>query len=66
MNTLMKQKSNTLKIAAAYIGTIVGAGFATGQEVFQFFTSYGIQGIWGIILSAGLFYFFGYMILPLF
>jgi uncharacterized membrane protein YkvI len=31
----------TLQIAFAYIGTVVGAGFATGQEIVQFFTQFG-------------------------
>ncbi|MRH43427.1 hypothetical protein GH741_12135 [Aquibacillus halophilus] len=53
------------KISATYIGTIVGAGFASGQEVFQFFTSYGMGGIWGILLATLLFFFYGYLILLL-
>ncbi|WP_152608209.1 YkvI family membrane protein [Halalkalibacter okhensis] len=54
---------NALKIAATYIGTIVGAGFASGQEVLQFFSGFGLLGIWGIILATFLFFVFGYMIL---
>ncbi|MGK0698137.1 hypothetical protein ACR3I8_00415 [Priestia flexa] len=26
----------TLQVAATYIGTVVGAGFATGKEIVQF------------------------------
>ncbi len=55
----------TLKIAAAYIGTVVGAGFASGQEVLRFFTAYGLFGIWGILVSAALFFFVGYTALLL-
>ncbi|WP_226038156.1 YkvI family membrane protein [Aquibacillus saliphilus] len=65
MSNPVKGKINVFKIAATYIGTIVGAGFASGQEVFQFFSVYGFGGIWGIILSTILFFFFGYMILIL-
>ena len=33
----MKDKGiSTLKVAATYIGTVVGAGFATGQEIPSF------------------------------
>ncbi|ERJ12018.1 YkvI family membrane protein [Haloplasma contractile] len=53
------------KIAATYIGTVVGAGFASGQEVLQFFSSYGLNGVWGIALAVVLFFFFGYTILLL-
>lgn len=32
----MKSHIRTLQIAFTYIGTIVGAGFATGQEILRF------------------------------
>jgi uncharacterized membrane protein YkvI len=54
---------SVFKVAATYIGTVVGAGFASGQEVLQFFSSYGLNGALGIILSTLLFFFFGYTIL---
>lgn len=44
----MKQKTdwlNVVKYAGAYIAFIIGSGFATGQEIIQFYTSYGIWGI---------------------
>lgn len=56
---------NALKIAATFIGTIVGAGFASGQEVLQFFSAFGIYGLWGILLATVLFFVFGYMILSI-
>jgi uncharacterized membrane protein YkvI len=60
-----KDGISTLKVAATYIGTIVGAGFATGQEVLQFFARFGINGIYGLILTTLLFMFFGYIIMVL-
>ncbi len=41
-----------LIIALTYVGTVIGAGFASGQEVWQFFSRFGSQGIWGILLAA--------------
>ncbi|MGP6174829.1 YkvI family membrane protein [Corynebacterium sp. A21] len=41
-----------LKIAMAFVGIIVGAGFASGQEVMQYFVAFGIEGIWGAIISG--------------
>jgi len=41
------------------IGTIIGAGFASGKEIFTFFNVYGSYGFWGLILSE---LFMGYMI----
>lgn len=43
------------RIAMAYIGTVVGAGFATGQEILQFFTRFGYSSFWGILISTILF-----------
>lgn len=60
-----KQKVSTFKVAATYIGTVVGAGFATGQEVLQFFGYYGLTGILGLILAGVLFAFYGVIILKL-
>lgn len=41
-----------LRVAFAFVGIIVGAGFASGQEVMQYFVAFGINGIWGVIVSA--------------
>lgn len=43
------------RIAMAYVGTVVGAGFATGQEILQFFTRYGYLSFWAILISVILF-----------
>jgi uncharacterized membrane protein YkvI len=50
---------NILKMGSAFIGIIVGAGFASGQEVLQFFTSFGLLGIVGAIISTALFAYLG-------
>jgi uncharacterized membrane protein YkvI len=39
-------------IAATFIGTVVGAGFASGQEIYQFFGIYGLYGFLGIALAV--------------
>ncbi len=39
-------------MAFAFVGVVVGAGFATGQEIFQFFTSSGAYSISGIIVTG--------------
>ncbi|MCG0278726.1 MAG: hypothetical protein L5656_09395 [Thermanaeromonas sp.] len=61
----MPKRYSIFKIAAAYIGTVVGAGFASGQEVLQFFGYFGLWGLAGIALATGLFIFFGYQVLNL-
>lgn len=46
---------NVVKLAGAYIAFTIGSGFATGQEVLQFFTSYGPAGYIGALVSMFLF-----------
>lgn len=48
-----------LKIAGAFVGVIVGAGFASGQEVLQYFTSFGYKGTIAAVLSTALFAYLG-------
>ncbi len=45
----MKNRANWLRVALVYIGTMVGAGFATGQEVQLYFDS---SDIFTILISA--------------
>ncbi|WP_251593801.1 hypothetical protein [Paenibacillus macerans] len=47
------------QIAATYIGTVVGAGFASGQSIMQFFTVYGPVGAVGITITTFLFMWLG-------
>lgn len=55
----MKSHVRTLQIAFTYIGTIVGAGFATGQEILKFFTRYGHWAVLTILLSTLFFIWLG-------
>lgn len=52
-------KRASWKYAFAYTGIVVGAGFATGQEVLQFFSSYGLISIIGVILTGLIVMFIG-------
>lgn len=51
----MKNRTIVFQTAVTYIGTVIGAGFASGQEIIQFFTKLGYHGIWGILLATCLF-----------
>ncbi|MCY3070748.1 hypothetical protein ODY64_04215 [Aerococcus sp. JJEM-2022b] len=46
---------NMVHIGLAYLGVIIGAGFASGKEMLQYFVSFGKWGIVGLCLSALLF-----------
>ena len=41
-----------LKVICTLIGTFIGAGFASGKEIYLFFFKYQVYGILGIIVSA--------------
>lgn len=43
---------NVIKAVCVIIGTIIGAGFASGKEIYLFFNSYGEKGILGIITAS--------------
>lgn len=43
---------NILKVVFVIIGTMIGAGFASGQEMYLFFFSYGTKGLIGILISS--------------
>ena len=45
------KKDNVLSVVFTIIGTIIGAGFASGKEIFVFFNIYGLYGIIGILIS---------------
>lgn len=48
------------KVIFVIIGTLIGAGFASGREIYTFFFQYGINGIVGIIVSCSIFSFLIY------
>ncbi|WP_025027911.1 YkvI family membrane protein [Caldalkalibacillus mannanilyticus] len=56
---MKKRGMMVAQVAATYIGTVVGAGFATGQEIVRFFTVYHVWGLLGILLSTFLFIWLG-------
>ncbi len=54
---------NTNKIVMVIMGTLIGAGFASGREIYIFFAQYGFKGLIGIIISGILTSFIIYRIL---
>ena len=46
--------SGIIKITSVIIGTIIGAGFISGQEIYSFFNKYGKYGQIGIVIAIGL------------
>ncbi|GIP36074.1 hypothetical protein [Paenibacillus sp. J2TS4] len=55
MNNIIK----IIILAGAFVSFILGAGTATGQEILQFFVSFGYYGIGGIAIAAIIHMWFG-------
>lgn len=43
---------NIVKVIMVIMGTLIGAGFASGREIYLFFLEYGYYGIIGIFISG--------------
>ncbi|MBC9785437.1 hypothetical protein H1S01_13060 [Heliobacterium chlorum] len=44
-----------VQVASVYVGAVLGAGFASGQEIMQFFVRYGPAGAGSVVLAGVLF-----------
>ncbi|MEC1179003.1 hypothetical protein P9B03_10960 [Metasolibacillus meyeri] len=55
----------SLQIGGVFVGLIVGAGFTSGQEIMQFFTSFGFIGIAGAFFATFAFSFLGMILAQL-
>lgn len=44
--------ANIIKVISVIVGTMIGAGFASGAEMYTFFFSYGKSGLIGIAISC--------------
>ncbi|WP_026476773.1 YkvI family membrane protein [Alkaliphilus transvaalensis] len=61
----MNSRQSVLTLGSVYIGTVIGAGFASGQEILQFFGKYGKLGLLGVAVSTLLFCLLGANLLQL-
>ncbi|MEW9096734.1 MAG: transporter [Clostridiaceae bacterium] len=62
---MFKSIKLVFQIAAVFIGTIVGAGLASGQEITQFFSTYGYKSFIGIFICCIIYILSGYIIVDL-
>lgn len=56
---------NIVRLSTTFAGTIMGAGFASGQELTQFFVVYGHMGLAGLLITSCLFAWLGIEILEI-
>lgn len=61
----MKRKESALRLGFTFAGCYLGAGYVSGQELWQFFGCFGWQGIAGLLLAVALSFFFGVLLLRL-
>lgn len=59
MNHTQMDWRRILTYAGAFIAFLIGSGFATGQEVVQYFSAYGWSGLAGILVVCLLFLYVG-------
>ncbi|MGB4311336.1 MAG: hypothetical protein WBI21_01110 [Natronincolaceae bacterium] len=59
----MTRKQSIFTLASVYVGTVIGAGFASGQEILQFFGKHGYKGILGVMVITVLFSLLGALVL---
>lgn len=61
----MLQKESALRVGFTFAGCYLGAGYVSGQELWQFFGCFGRRGIGGLVLAVSLSFFFGVLLLRL-
>ena len=59
------KKTGAITLSFTYVGCFLGAGFLSGQELWQFFGSFGVWGYPGFALATALFVFFGIVLMRL-
>ncbi|MEW6230359.1 MAG: hypothetical protein AB1700_20110, partial [Bacillota bacterium] len=59
------RRGMVFKLGATYVGTVVGAGFASGQEHLHFFGPFLAGGGQGVMLAGALFILFGALLADL-
>lgn len=59
----MSDLKNGFKIAFVYVGLIIGAGFASGQEIMRYFVNYNTRNLSGIVIAALMFVCVAFLIL---
>lgn len=59
----MREARNILSVVCGYAAAVIGAGFASGQEIISFFVRYGRYSIIGVALACVVFVLFAYAVL---
>ena len=57
------KKIGVMTLGLTYAGCFLGAGFVSGQEIWQFFGAFGIYGVLGLVLTFLLHFLFGVILI---
>ena len=50
----MQRKIGTLRLGLTFAGCFLGAGYVSGQELWQYFGAFGTHGLLGLVLAIAL------------
>ena len=50
----MQRKIGTLRLGLTFAGCFLGAGYVSGQELWQYFGAFGAHGLLGLVLAIAL------------
>ncbi len=53
----------SVAVGLTYVGAVVGAGFASGQEIYVFFARHGAVGVLGLLVAGSAFFVVGWVAL---
>lgn len=56
---------NFAKLATVYAGCFLGAGYVSGQELWQYFGAFGVNGYWGLAAAMALIFLLGLTVMRL-
>lgn len=62
---LKNELKHIFQVATVFVGTIVGAGLASGQEITQFFSTYGYISFLGLLICAAFYIIFTSMMISI-
>lgn len=65
MVTNKEKNFSTLSVFLIFFGTMIGAGFASGREIYIYFARYGAYGLLMALVISGAFFVLGYIFLQL-
>lgn len=60
-NKEIHQDLSVIKVALIYVSSLIGAGFASGREAWQYYSVFGKEGFLGVLLSGLLYVGLGYI-----